>query len=288
MKKLLALILSLICLCSAALAEPETVDLEAMSLEELLALQTWVDEAVYAAYVSVPSEYAAVREQPAPIGATVRYDGSCYLNKAVTDLTVTDVVRGNAAWSKVYSWNSYNARPAEGMEYILISVRAAAIASEDSLPAEVYDYDFALISAAGVEYEYAYAADIPTELAPAYPGAQTEGWIVGLIEKGDEPLLVYLKDSDKPLWFDLSSYVPVELPEDAVLTELRRGDISEEVRTLLQALINLGYLAGTADGNFGRMTEEAVRACQAAMGLEETGVADPDTLRMILTGSKEE
>ena len=288
MKKFISLLIALFLLCGAALAGPETIDLESMTLDELTALQKRVDEAVFAAHAAVSTEYAASRELPAPVGAAVRYDGSCYLNKAVTDLTVTDVIRGNQAWQKVYSWNSYNARPAEGMEYILISVKAAAVASEDGLPADIYDYDFTLVSAAGVEYEYAYAADIPAELAPIYPGAQTEGWIVGLIEKGDDPLLVYLKDSDKPLWFDLSSYVPVELPEDAVLTELRRGDISEEVRTLQQALIDMGYLTGSADGNFGRMTETAVRAYQAAMGLEETGIADPDTLRLILTYTRAE
>ena len=43
----------------------------------------------------------------------------------------------------------------------------------------------------------------------------------------------------------------------------------------LQArLIELGYLSGTADGNFGQMTEDAIKAAQAAFGLEQTGVAD--------------
>ena len=64
---------------------------------------------------------------------------------------------------------------------------------------------------------------------------------------------------------------------------LMRGDINEDVRAMQQALIDMGYLTGAADGNFGRMTEAAVSAYQTAMGIRATGIADDTTLRLILS-----
>ena len=43
---------------------------------------------------------------------------------------------------------------------------------------------------------------------------------------------------------------------------LRSGMEGDEVRRLQQALIDQGYLSGTADGIFGTHTENAVRAFQ--------------------------
>ena len=55
---------------------------------------------------------------------------------------------------------------------------------------------------------------------------------------------------------------------------LSRGNSGKAVKALQQALIELQYLSGDADGNFGSMTEDAVNACQKKNGLKETGTAD--------------
>ena len=289
MKKLLVLLAAMALLFSTAAAESGEIDLSGMTLDELTALEMRVKEAIVSAYIAEGTgQYAATREQSAPIGATVRYDGSHYLNTAVTDITVLEVIRGEAAWQRVYSWHDYNEMPGTDEEYILVKVRAQAVASKNSAPAEIYDYDFTFVSAQGAEYEYAYAAGIDQELAPVYEGAAAEGYVVGRIKKDDKPLLVYLKDAEQPLWFDLSSRVPTAVSETEVLTTLMRGDISEDVRVMQQALIDMGYLTGAADGNFGRMTEAAVSDYQSAMGLRPTGIADDATLRRILSYEKPE
>lgn len=282
MKKLVALLAACLLLFSCALAEPETIDLDAMTLSELAGLKARVNDAIMQAAAQDGSEYAASQADPAPVGAAVRYDGSFYMNEAVTDITIAEVIRGDAAWQKVRSWNGYNARPADGEEYIVVKVRAEAVAAPENTQAQIYDYDFTFMSAAGAEYEYAYAAGIDKELTNLYAGASCEGYVVGLIKKGDSPLLVYLKDAEAPLWFDLNNYAPVEIEEGTALNPLKRGDISEDVRTMQQALISMGYLSGSADGNFGKMTEAAVRAYQTDMGLNATGIADEATLRLIL------
>ena len=51
--------------------------------------------------------------------------------------------------------------------------------------------------------------------------------------------------------------------------------------TLQQALVELGYLNGATDGNFGTGTETAVKNFQAANGLDADGIAGKLTLEAL-------
>ena len=62
---------------------------------------------------------------------------------------------------------------------------------------------------------------------------------------------------------------------------LKLGATGAAVKDLQQKLKALGYLKGSADGDFGAMTEAAVKAFQKQMGLEVDGVAGIDTLRKL-------
>ena len=66
-------------------------------------------------------------------------------------------------------------------------------------------------------------------------------------------------------------------------TTLRPGDSGSSVTSLQQALDQLGYDVGTADGNYGPATTAAVAAFQKAQGLTEDGIAGPTTLTAINT-----
>lgn len=65
--------------------------------------------------------------------------------------------------------------------------------------------------------------------------------------------------------------------ETALVNTLRYGSEGAEVTTLQNRLIALGYLAGSADGKFGRNTKSAVIAFQKANGLSADGVVGEDT-----------
>ena len=65
-------------------------------------------------------------------------------------------------------------------------------------------------------------------------------------------------------------------------TTLYNGCRGEEVRELQQALIDLGYLKGTADGIFGNNTERAVRSFQKANKLSVDGLAGKTTRQLIM------
>ncbi|HIU16197.1 MAG TPA: peptidoglycan-binding protein, partial [Candidatus Ventricola intestinavium] len=54
-----------------------------------------------------------------------------------------------------------------------------------------------------------------------------------------------------------------------------------EVVTLQQALVELGYLNGATDGNFGTATETAVKNFQTANGLDSDGIAGRLTLERL-------
>jgi len=64
-------------------------------------------------------------------------------------------------------------------------------------------------------------------------------------------------------------------------TTLQFGDTGTQVKTLQQALISLGFLSGTADGDYGQATQLAVQKFQAAKGLTQDGVAGPATLQAL-------
>ncbi len=66
------------------------------------------------------------------------------------------------------------------------------------------------------------------------------------------------------------------------VTVLGRGMSSDEVKTLQERLIDLGYLKeGQADGVFGRGTEKAVEAFQEKNSLKADGVAGEKTLTLL-------
>jgi peptidoglycan hydrolase-like protein with peptidoglycan-binding domain len=57
------------------------------------------------------------------------------------------------------------------------------------------------------------------------------------------------------------------------------------VAQLQEALIELGYLSGKADGNYGTKTVDAVRAFQKANGLTVDGAAGEQTQKALYGGN---
>ena len=67
---------------------------------------------------------------------------------------------------------------------------------------------------------------------------------------------------------------------------LKRGDSNEDVTELQVLLVMHNYLKDKADGIFGRLTEEAVRAVQADAGLPQTGEVDAATIDYLQKNSR--
>lgn len=74
--------------------------------------------------------------------------------------------------------------------------------------------------------------------------------------------------------------VPTATPvptTDPTAYVLKQGDKNADVKALQKVLISLGWLSGSADGDFGPKTVSAVKAFQVAAGLPITGECDYDT-----------
>ena len=86
---------------------------------------------------------------------------------------------------------------------------------------------------------------------------------------------------------------PAEIPQTtavataqtSVWKTLRRGMSGTDVKQLQENLIQLGYLTGTADGDYGAKTVEAVRDFQKANNLTADGTAGAETLKKIYGGN---
>lgn len=76
---------------------------------------------------------------------------------------------------------------------------------------------------------------------------------------------------------DADDPVPVPDPEPLKLP-YKYGDKGDEIKAVQQALLNLGYKAGKADGIYGKNTREAVKLFQARNGMTVDGKVGQRTL----------
>ena len=74
-------------------------------------------------------------------------------------------------------------------------------------------------------------------------------------------------------------------PQSPIKTaNLSKGSVGNDVTRLQTRLTYKGYLSAGIDGDFGNITQSAVKLYQKKAGLEETGVADPTTPSFTLFG----
>lgn len=116
-------------------------------------------------------------------------------------------------------------------------------------------------------YNVALNTNVPQMLYKRYQYANTGEEMFYLV------VTTYNDGVAQQILFQLESDEP-EVEPEVVYGTLQRGIKSDEVQALQQRLIDLGYLKGTADGSFGQMTEDAIKAAQEAFGMEANGIAD--------------
>ncbi len=78
---------------------------------------------------------------------------------------------------------------------------------------------------------------------------------------------------------------PTAKPSYSDNTYLRNGNSGKQVRQMQERLISLGYLLGTATGNFDTATEAGLRAFQRRNTSYTDGVAGPETLKALYSSS---
>jgi len=79
----------------------------------------------------------------------------------------------------------------------------------------------------------------------------------------------------------IEKVAPAPAPKLLDVESLAPGDKGEMVLTMQKFLKEQGFFKGTPSPNYGPATKKAVQAFQKANGLEETGVADAETINLI-------
>ena len=145
--------------------------------------------------------HAGTREDPAPLGVKAVYEGSYWTGYASFEIEMTSSSRGNAALKKAKEMSSYNISPPKNQEYFLVWLRVKALSAPNGR-AEIGNADFYFVSAAGGEYRQHFLINAPQTLRTLYDGGEHTAVIACLIDKGDNPLVVFQPESSSPLWFN--------------------------------------------------------------------------------------
>lgn len=78
---------------------------------------------------------------------------------------------------------------------------------------------------------------------------------------------------------------PTRTPDVSNARYLKLGTSGADVRLIQNRLIDLGYLAGTADGEYGEATEKAVIAFQKVSQPYSDGIAGPETQKSLFSSN---
>lgn len=88
-----------------------------------------------------------------------------------------------------------------------------------------------------------------------------------------------------PQGYDTGSDLPGDEDAQKNYVHLQEGSAGSAVKALQQALDELGYLSGNADGLYGAGTTSAVKALQKKNKLSQTGATSPELQKMIFEGT---
>lgn len=145
--------------------------------------------------------YAGTRDDPARLNAPARADASGWSGHAGLEIEMLQCWRGDAAYKRAQNMSVYNVKPRRAQEYIIIEMRVKALSAPRGR-AQITQEDFFFVSAQGAEYPHHFLINNPQPLRPRYEGSEQAALIACMIDKGDRPLVVYLPESERPLWFD--------------------------------------------------------------------------------------
>lgn len=123
---------------------------------------------------------------------------------------------------------------------------------------------------AGSDADALYADDAP------YYVSETKKAETKTEDEDEDDEIVVTKKSETAL-AETGTGETAEAKAEETAMKFAKGDFSDDVALVQEKLISLGYLTGSADGDFGAKTEEAVKAFQTANGLTVTGTIEPDT-----------
>jgi hypothetical protein len=121
-------------------------------------------------------------------------------------MSVKEIIRGGAAWSRLQAANMFNSQAPEGYEYILARIYFKVLDVTEGQTFDLSHTEISLISADGKEYDSTFGCVTPDPQLDAhlYKGASSEGWDAFIVKKDDAmPKLAFGRKSDGTggIWF---------------------------------------------------------------------------------------
>ena len=148
------------------------------------------------------------RTNPAPVGTTQKINIDDYSNTYIATITITELLRGNAAWIKIQEANLYNDEPEAGKEYILAKIKLSASNVKDDKAVSLSSYSFTAFSSDNVQYTDTFweVTPSPEFSGDIYDGATLEGYAAYTVNANDTaPKIVFGNNYDGTggIWFAL-------------------------------------------------------------------------------------
>lgn len=139
------------------------------------------------------------RTNPVPFQTTATVDDELYNDEGDTfpikfDLTVLEVVRGDAAYDLLKSMNEFNEAAPDGYEWVLAKTKVKFVESETEDLSFHIDgiMNFDMVSESGDIYSGdIYGTTEPDFSFEMYVGSEKEGYISGLVKTGEKAQLRY-------------------------------------------------------------------------------------------------
>ncbi|PKM95427.1 MAG: hypothetical protein CVU84_04995 [Firmicutes bacterium HGW-Firmicutes-1] len=144
------------------------------------------------------------RSNPAVIGQKIVCDRDDFSNgKHKIEITLTEVIKGQAAWDIIIKENKFNRAPKDGCEYMLVRFKVKALETEKDTAVDINNYLFSAVRKDGTVYNEFISLVIPLNLSTElYKGSEYEGFTYFQTTIGDEPLIRFSKTYDTYAWFN--------------------------------------------------------------------------------------
>ena len=135
-----------------------------------------------------PTDIGKERTNPAPLRQKMIIED--------WEISVVEVIRGDAAGQMVYDANQANKPPADGREYVAARIHLKYIGTEDASVPTQYLL-FRTTGSLNVLYDHPSVVD-PTPVLDAtlFPGGECEGWVVTQVANGETGIMLVIDIPD--------------------------------------------------------------------------------------------
>lgn len=135
---------------------------------------------------------------PIPVGAWGNFTKGGLLSPTDFRLKVEDVIRGQAAWDKIYIANMFNDKPEEGFEWMLIQVSVEALGPDVDSQLDLTSYDFSMRTGGRIFDSFSHSVCCLDEVkltqlnnVTLVTGGSYDGWLAFQVAVDDpDPLLI--------------------------------------------------------------------------------------------------